>query len=155
VPFLRPRCATFFHFTRRGEVTEESAKMHDFDQLSHQVIGAALHVHTRLGPGLFESVYHAVLGQDLVQRGFDVESKKLITFEYGGLLFENAFQVDLIVNRVLIVEVKSVTALAPVHEKQLLTYLRLTNLQVGLLINFNVAHLKEGIKRIVNSYQRK
>ena len=129
--------------------------MHDFDQLSHQVIGAALHVHTRLGPGLFESVYHAVLGRDLVQRSFEVESKKQITFEYGDLLFENAFQADLIVNRVLIVEVKSVTALAPVHEKQLLTYLRLTNLQVGLLINFNVAHLKEGIKRIVNSYQRK
>jgi iron complex transport system substrate-binding protein len=127
--------------------------MHDFEQLSREVIGVAINIHTRLGPGLFESVYHTVLGRDLIRRGFEVESKKLITFEYGGLLFENAFQADLIVNRMLIVEVKSVAALAPVHEKQLLTYLRLTKLQVGLLINFNVAHLKEGIKRIVNSFQ--
>ena len=87
--------------------------MHDFDQLSHEVIGAALHVHTRLGPGLFESIYHTVLAQALKQEGFHVESKKLISFEYGGQWFENAFQADLIVNCALIVEVKSVVALAP------------------------------------------
>ena len=128
--------------------------MHQFDRLSSQVIGTAIHIHTRLGPGLFKSVYHKVFELDLVQSGFDVVSKAPIAFEYNGHRFENAFQPDLIVNQALIVEVKSVAALAPVHEKQLLTYLRLTNLSVGLLINFNVAHLKEGIRRVVNKYQR-
>jgi GxxExxY protein len=126
--------------------------MHEFDKLSHIVIGSALHIHSRLGPGLFESVYHKVLCYELQKRGLHVESKKPITFEYNGEWFENAYQADLVVERSLIIEVKSVPALAPIFEKQLLTYLRLLKCKVGLLMNFNTLHMKDGIKRIVNDY---
>ncbi len=123
-----------------------------FDPLSRMVIGSALKVHTALGPGLFESVYHKVLYGDLKQQGLLVESKKKISFKLNGQHFTSGFQADLIVESALIVEVKSVRKLHPIFEKQLLTYLRLADCKVGLLINFNTLHLKDGIKRVVNDY---
>jgi GxxExxY protein len=126
--------------------------MHNFDELSYKVIGVALRVHKQLGPGLFESVYHSVFYRDLRNDGLFVESKKVIPFKFEGMRFSRGFVADLIVERALIIEVKSVKALKPVFEKQLQTYCRLTNCRVGLLINFNVAVLPEGIKRIVNNF---
>ena len=99
---------------------------------------------------MFESVYEVLLEKDLVRRGFSVERQKAIGFEFEGLRFENAFVLDLLVEGKVVVEVKSVDRLAPVFEKQLQTYLRLTDCRVGLLINFNESLLKHGIKRIVN-----
>jgi iron complex transport system substrate-binding protein len=126
--------------------------MTDPDKVSRIVIGSALRVHTRLGPGLFESVYQKVLCVDLRAHGLFVESKKLISFEFEGHHFKDGFEADIVVERCLVVEVKSVLALAPIFEKQLLTYLRLLDYRVGLLINFNTVHLKNGIKRMVNNY---
>ncbi len=126
--------------------------INNLDQLTHLIIGSAMRVHTRLGPGLFESVYHSVLYRYLQARGLFVESKKRVSFEFEGQLFEGAFEADLIVERRVVIEVKSVNALAPVFEKQILTYLRLLDCKVGLLINFNTVHLRDGIKRIVNNY---
>jgi iron complex transport system substrate-binding protein len=103
-----------------------------------------------LGPGLFESVYEAVLERDLVRGGFRVERQKAIGFVFEGLHFENAFVLDLLVDSRVVVEIKSVERLAPIFEKQLQTYLRLTDCRAGLLINFNEKLLKHGIKRIVN-----
>jgi GxxExxY protein len=132
----------------------EAAKMvYEFDQLSHLVIGTAVRVHSKFGPGLFESVYHKVVLRDLLSRGLHVESKKPISFEFDGLCFKHGFIPDLIVERSLVVELKSVKTLTPLFEKQLLTYLRLLNCKVGLLINFNTLSLRSGgIKRIVNNF---
>jgi GxxExxY protein len=108
-------------------------------------------IHKELGPGLLESVYEAVLARALERREFQVERQKSIRFEYDGMMFEDGFRVDLLLDGRVIVELKSVEKLAPVHSKQLLTYLRLMNLHVGLLINFGAATLKEGLHRIVNN----
>jgi GxxExxY protein len=126
--------------------------MLEIDRISGLVVGTSMRIHTRLGPGLFESVYHKILWRDLRARGLTVESKKPISFNFEGLNFKSGFIPDLIVERCLIVEIKSVITLAPVFEKQLLTYLRLLDYRVGLLVNFNTEHLRDGIKRIVNKY---
>ncbi len=107
-------------------------------------------IHKELGPGLLESVYEVVLARALERRGFQVERQKPVRFEFDGMVFEDAFRVDLLVDERVLVELKSVEKLASVHCKQLLTYLRLMKLPVGLLINFGGATLKEGLKRIVN-----
>lgn len=117
------------------------------------IVDAAIHVHKTLGPGLFESVYHRILPYELEQRGLRVQTKKKLPLRYGGLLIPEAFEVDMIVEDRVIVELKSVEQLAPIHSKQLLTYLRLMSLRVGLLINYNVPLLKDGIVRLVNGYE--
>jgi len=109
-----------------------------------------LRLHRDLGPGLLESVYEAVLARALQKREFHVERQKAIQFEYDGMTFEGAFRVDLLVEHRVVVELKSVEREAPVHSKQLLTYLRLMHLPVGLVINFGCATLKEGLNRVVN-----
>jgi GxxExxY protein len=114
------------------------------------VVHAAVKIHKELGPGLLESVYEVVLARELERRGFQVERQKPIRFEYDGMVFEEGFRTDLLIEGRVVVELKSVENLAPVHSKQLLTYLRLMNLPVGLLINFGAATLKEGLHRIVN-----
>jgi len=124
--------------------------MHELDEITGAIIDSAIQVHRSLGPGLLESVYELVLGRVLMERGFKIERQKILSFEYEGLLFANAFRMDLLVDDRVVVEIKSVEELAPVHSKQLLTYLRLSDLQVGLLINFGSATLKEGLRRIVN-----
>jgi iron complex transport system substrate-binding protein len=127
--------------------------MREIDDVSGIIVDAAYKVHTGLGPGLLESVYEAVLAQELGRRGLAVERQKPISFEYDGITFEEGFRVDLLVENKVVVELKSVEKIAPVHPKQLLTYLKLMHLPVGLLINFGAATLKEGLQRIVNNYQ--
>jgi iron complex transport system substrate-binding protein len=124
--------------------------MKTLDEVTGAIIDAALQIHRDLGPGLLESVYETVLGRALEKRGLRVERQKPIRFDYDGVTFEEGFRVDLLVDHRVVVELKSVEKLAPVHSKQVLTYLRLMNLPVGLLINFGAATLKEGLHRIVN-----
>ena len=127
--------------------------MKELDDITGAIIDEAMKIHQELGPGLLESVYEAVLARALERRGEHVERQKVVRFEYDGMIFEEGFRVDLIVDARVVVELKSVEMLAPVHSKQLLTYLRLMNLPVGLLINFGGATLKEGLHRIVNNLQ--
>jgi iron complex transport system substrate-binding protein len=124
--------------------------MKELDEITGDIVDAALKIHKELGPGLLESVYEAVLARSLEKRGFQVERQKVIRFEYDGIVFDEGFRVDLLVEAKVIVELKSIEKLGPVHGKQVLTYLRLSHLPVGLLINFGAATLKEGLKRIVN-----
>jgi len=122
----------------------------ELDDITGGVVDAALKIHIDLGPGLLESVYEVVLARALERRGFLVERQKGIAIEYDGMVFDEGFRADLLVEERVVVELKSVEQLAPVHSKQLLTYLRLLHLPVGLLINFGAPTLKEGLHRIVN-----
>jgi GxxExxY protein len=124
--------------------------MRELDDITGGIVDASLRIHRDLGPGLLESVYEAVLAQALNRRGFQVQRQQAIRFEYEGMVFEEGFRIDLLVDSRVIVELKSVERLAPVHSKQLLTYLKLTNRPVGLLVNFGAATLREGLHRIVN-----
>ena len=123
----------------------------ELDDITGAVVDAALKIHKDLGPGLLESVYEVVLARELDRRGFKVERQKPIRFEYDGMVFEEGFRTDLLVESRVVVELKSVEDIASVHSKQLLTYLRLMHLPVGLLINFGAATFKEGLRRIVNN----
>lgn len=122
------------------------------EEASAVIVDAAYHLHRDLGPGLLESVYEAVLARVLERRGLRVERQKVIAFDFDGMHFDEGLRVDLLVEGCVVVELKSVERLAPVHAKQVLTYLRLMNLSLGLLINFGAATFKEGIKRIVNGH---
>src|SRR5688572_11636474 len=122
------------------------------EEISAEVVDAALHLHREVGPGLLESVYEMVLARMLEDRGLRVERQKSVAFDVLGLHFEEGFRVDLLVDGVLVVEIKSVDSLAVVHYKQLLTYLRLMRLPLGLLVNFGAGLLKEGIRRVVNNH---
>jgi iron complex transport system substrate-binding protein len=123
------------------------------EELSAIVIDTAFHIHKELGPGLLESVYESILARSLKRRGLRVERQKTIVFEYDGMTFDEGLRVDLLVNEQLVIELKSIEALASVHTKQLLTYLRLLNQPMGILINFGAATFKEGCKRVVNGPQ--
>jgi len=123
----------------------------EIEEITGITIDESIQIHRELGPGLLESVYEAILWKSLLHRGLIVERQKPITFEYNGMSFEEGFRIDLLLEKRVIVALKSVEKLAPVHGKQLLTYLRLTNLHVGLLINFGAATLKEGVQRVVNN----
>lgn len=124
--------------------------MHVLDDITGAIIDGAMKIHRDLGPGLLESVYERVLAHDVERRGFRVQRQRAVRIEYEGVLFEEGFRADLVVEGRVVVEIKSVEQLAPVHSKQLLTYLRLMHLEVGLLINFGNATLKEGLHRVVN-----
>ena len=124
------------------------------DDITGEIVDAAFKLHTSLGPGLLESVYETVLARALQRRGLQVERQKSVSFHYDGLDFNDGFRVDLMIESRVIVEIKSVEKLAPVHSKQMLTYLRLLNLPVGLLINFGAPTLKDGLHRIVNGLPR-
>ena len=120
------------------------------DQHSKEIIGAAIEVHRALGPGLLESAYEACLGHELSLRGVAYTRQVALTVRYKGVQLDCGYRLDLLVDELVIVELKAVEALEPIHEAQLLTYLRLKGLWLGLLINFNVPALKQGIKRLVN-----
>ena len=122
----------------------------NIDEITGAVIDASISLHRRLGPGLFESVYEAMLAQVLTKRGLRVERQKPIRLVLDDIEFDEGFRLDLLVEERVIVEVKSRETLLPVHMKQVTTYLRLTDIHVGLLINFGEAMLKDGIHRIVN-----
>jgi GxxExxY protein len=121
------------------------------NEISREIVDAAYKIHTRLGAGLLESVYEAVMAYELQQRGLRFERQKPISVVYEGIHLGEGFRADFIVEDVVIIELKSVEQIAPVHKKQLLTYLRLTNKYLGLLINFNTDLIKNGITRIVNN----
>jgi len=143
-----PRERFHAEFAERRRKAERA--MHELDEITGAIVDAAIHIHKTFGPGLLESVYEAALARSLTNRGFAIERQKIIGFEYEGMVFDNAFRLDMLVDERVIVEIKSIEQLALVHTKQLLTYLRLTNVQIGLLINFGGATLKEGLRRIVN-----
>lgn len=120
------------------------------NEIARQIVDAAFKVHIRLGPGLLESVYEAVLAYELEKRGLNVQRQEPIRVVYEKVELEVGFRADLIVNQKVIVELKSVEQVAPVHKKQLLTYLRLADKRLGLLINFGAELMKDGISRVVN-----
>ena len=120
--------------------------------ITYDIINCALEVHRSLGPGLLESVYQKALVHELKLKNFYVESELSIDVEYKGINVANGLRLDILIDGEVIVELKSVENVLPVHKKQLLTYLKLLDVQVGLLINFNVCQLREGITRIVNNY---
>ncbi len=120
------------------------------NQISGAIVDAAMGVHSLLGPGLLESAYDACLAHELRKRGFRVDSQVGLPVIYDGEKLDLGYRIDLLVENLIVVEVKCVEAIHPVHEAQLLSYLRLSGKNVGLLINFYVAHLKDGIKRMVD-----
>jgi GxxExxY protein len=115
------------------------------------IVDTSISIHRELGPGLLESVYRKVLAYELRKRGFQVREEQPIPVVWEDVRLELGFRADLVVNDMVVVETKSVESVAPVHKKQLLTYLRIMDKRVGLLINFNVVLLKDGISRVVNS----
>lgn len=123
------------------------------NQIAREVVDAAVKVHSTLGPGLLESVYEVVLAHELESRGLRVARQVPIPIEYEGLKFDEGFRADIIVEGKVILELKSVEQLARVHPKQLLTYLKLADKRLGLLLNFGAALMKEGIKRIANGIE--
>ena len=122
-------------------------------ETTSQIIGAAIRLHRKLGPGLLESAYEACLAHELEESGFHVQRQKAVPLVYKKVKLECGFRADLVVDGKVVVEIKCKEALHPVDHAQLLSHLRLLNIQVGLLINFHVVQLKDGIKRIVNNYR--
>jgi len=123
------------------------------NKITEAIIGAAIEVHRQLGPGLLESAYHKCLCKELSLRGVSFESERPLQLSYKGLELECGYRLDILVANSVVIEIKSVETLAPVHEAQLITYLKLGGWRVGLLINFNVAVLKDGIRRKVLKFE--
>jgi len=132
----------FYHEGHEGHEVE-------FDKLSNQVIGCAIEVHKTLGPGLLESAYEQCLVRELSLTGIPITGQEPLPIEYKGVKLDCGYRLDLLVDKKLIVELKSVEKLLPIHEAQLLTYMKLSGLPTGLLLNFNEIFLKDGIRRFV------
>jgi len=122
----------------------------DLNQLSQAIIGAAINVHSELGPGLLESAYEECLAYELLQKDIPFERQKPILIEYKGNPIECGFRLDLLVAKSVVVELKAIDQILPIHKAQLLTYLKLSHCKLGLLLNFNVEKMVDGIKRMVN-----
>ena len=122
----------------------------DINQLTGQIIGAAIEVHKTLGPGLLESAYEECLCRELSLRGFSYERQKEVPVKYKGVRLDCGYRLDIVVSESVVLELKACDRLERIHQAQLLTYLKLTGIKYGLLINFNVSVLKDGIKRMVN-----
>ncbi len=133
--------------------TTEDTKAHggklEYEDLSGRVIGAAMKVHSALGPGLLESAYEACLVHELMKTGLKIERQIALPLSYDGVFVDIGYRLDLLVSDVLIVELKAVDKLATIHQAQLMSYLKLSGKRIGLLINFNTEHLRDGIKRII------
>ena len=123
----------------------------EIEELAKELVDIAFHIHKSLGPGLFESVYEEVFCIELEKRGFNYKRQQVIDIVYEGRKIPNAFECDILIENAMIIELKSVEKLHPTHFKQLGTYLKLTDLKLGLLINFNEGLIKDGIRRIVNN----
>ncbi|RAJ73980.1 GxxExxY protein [Chitinophaga dinghuensis] len=119
------------------------------NEISKEVVVLCYYLHQKYGPGLFESVYQQILVYELRKKGFHIQEQAEIDIEHEGIIIPKAFKADIIINNKVIIELKSVKQLEEIHFKQLYTYLKLTNLKLGLLINFNVKLIKEGIRRVV------
>jgi GxxExxY protein len=128
--------------TGRGTMTE--------NEIARVIVDACFDIHTRLGPGLLESVYEVILAQELRRRGLRVDRQVPIAIEWEGVRFDEGFRADLIVEDAVLIELKSVEKIVPVHQKQVLTYLRLSDKRLGLLVNFGEELIKRAIKRVVN-----
>ena len=126
----------------------------EINHITGSIVDSCIKIHKKLGPGLFESVYEEVLYYELLKRNFHVERQVPVPVYYDQLKMGIGFRSDLIVEKQVIVEIKSIEAISPIHKKQVLTYLRLTNLRIGLLINFNEELLKKGITRLFNNYAK-
>jgi iron complex transport system substrate-binding protein len=126
--------------------------MQDVEDVARVAVDCGLRIHRDLGPGLLESVYEEVLAASLRRAGFRSERQKPIAIEYDGMVFKEGFRADLLVEGRLLIEVKSVERLAPVHAKQLLTYLRLSRRPLGLLMNFGGMSFRDGLRRLANDY---
>ena len=123
------------------------------NSIPESIISAAIAVHRELGPGLLESAYESCLVYELLQQGLTVERQKALPVTYRGVKIDCGYRIDLLVEDAVIVELKAVERIDPIHEAQLLSYLKLSGYQIGLLINFNVRMLKQGIKRLVNNFK--
>jgi GxxExxY protein len=126
--------------------------MNDPDRITESIIGAAIAVHRALGPGLLESAYEACLAYELAERGLKFERQVELPVVYKGIRLDCGYRLDLLVDRQVVVELKAVDQIQPIHEAQLLSYLKLSGCHIGLLINFNVRMLTQGLKRIVHQY---
>jgi GxxExxY protein len=124
----------------------------EINDITGQIIDAAMKVHTVLGPGLLESAYEACLTHELRKRGLHVETQKELPVVYDGVRLDVGYRIDLLVEGSVIMELKAVAELLPIHHAQLISYLKLSDLRVGLLVNFNVVRLKDGIKRMANKH---
>lgn len=122
------------------------------NKLSGEVIGAAIEVHSDMGPGLLETTYELSLQHELKLRGFESVRQKVLPITYKDLVVPEAYRIDLLVENCLVIELKTVEALLPIHSAQLLTYLRMSNNHLGLLINFHTVRLTDGIKRLVHNF---
>lgn len=122
------------------------------NMLSSMIIGAAIEVHKQLGPGLLESSYETCLAYELRQKGLQIQTQVILPLEYKSVKLDAGYRIDILVENKIIVEIKSVEELADIHTAQILTYLKLKNLRLGLLINFNSLKVVDGVKRIVNGY---
>jgi GxxExxY protein len=125
--------------------------MMDENSLSNAIIGAAIEVHTQLGPGLLESAYEKCLAHEMQLRNIPFECQKPVTLNYKGIELDCGFRMDFLVDGLVVVELKAIDGLLPVHEAQVLTYLKLTGCKLGLMLNFNVYRLKSGIKRLASN----
>lgn len=121
------------------------------NKISEIIVGAAIEVHRILGPGLLESVYHSCMKKELLDRSLYFESEVPITVKYKGEMLQDAYRLDLLIENKVIVELKAIERLADMHRAQMLTYLRISNKKLGLLMNFNESTLKAGLKRVVNN----
>ncbi len=121
------------------------------DEISAHVVSSAFKVHSALGPGLLESVYETCIAYELAKLGLSVERQRALPVLYDGLQIEMGFRLDIIVNDRVVIEIKASEGLLPIHTAQVLTYLKLGGYRLGMLLNFNVAHMREGIKRVVNN----
>ena len=128
------------------------ARQDHLEEITRRVIDCGYHLHRDLGPGLLESAYEALMQEMLRQAGLHVEKQVAVPLRYKGVVIDNAFKIDLLVENQLVVELKSVERLSDVHGKQVLTYLRLMDLPLGLLMNFGQATFKDGLRRIANDY---
>ena len=138
---------------QNGTINRRDAETRSFNELTERVIGACIEIHRALGPGLLESAYEECLCFELSQARIQFERQKMPPVNYKEVKLDCGYRLDLVVEEKIIIELKAVEGLLPIHEAQVLTYLKLSGLTLGLLINFNVAMLKHGIKRIVNNFQ--
>jgi GxxExxY protein len=127
--------------------------MNTIDAIAAGIVDSALKVHRELGPGLLESTYEICLEHELTKRGYLVERQKALPVQYDSIIIDVGYRIDLLVNDSIIIELKAVTELAPIHHAQLLTYLKLSHKPLGFLINFNVPLIKNGIRRVANQFQ--
>jgi GxxExxY protein len=122
----------------------------DFEPVAREIVDSAIRVHTRLGPGLLETAYQACMEYELSKRSLDVQSQVPMSLRYEELVLDAAYRLDLVVEHAVVVELKSVQQLQPIHTAQLLSYLRAGDYRMGFLLNFNTVHMRDGIKRVVN-----